>query len=466
MAETLQTWGDACAKRGGAVLSPEGERIARLFEQAPGFVVFLRGPAHIYEWVNEAHRQAAGGLDVIGKSVIHASPELEPQGLVALLDEAYQSGATRRMTGLKLHIRGASGRAREGYFDFVTQPIRDDDGAVVGLLVQGQDVTERVVAHRALAEREEQLRIAIGAGRMAVCAVDPQTGETESSPELNALLGWPQEARPSGAELRAQFDPDDLEGVRSLVLDAHARGEPFFEAEVRCRRADDQCLRWLLIRGRTAWADTEAGRRLLSVLTDITDRKADEERLLLLAREVDHRANNLLATVQSLVSLTRGTDLPRFREAVLGRISALAQAHRLLAESRWRGASLRRVVDEELRALAVAGRVEVEGEDARLSPAAAQGLALALHELETNALKYGCWSTAHGRLALAWTAPTAGRIVEMTWRETGGPPVSAPQRAGFGTTLLRRALGGGAGGEVDLDWAPEGLRCRLRIPAL
>jgi PAS domain S-box-containing protein len=457
---------EAGAEKASAILSPEGKRLARLFEQAPGTVAFLRGPAHTYEWVNEAHRRATGVREVTGKTVGEANPEFEAQGLIALLDDAYQSGETRQTAGLKLLVRDACGGARAAYFDFVSQPIRDEDGGVVGLLVQGHDVTQRVTAHKALAEREEQLRVAISAGRMAVFAFDPETGEVENSPEVNALLGWPKTAAPSSDELRAQFDRDDIENVANLILDARARGEPFFEAEVRCRRADDQSLRWMLLRGRAISAETQTGPRLLSVVMDITDRKADEERLLLLAREVDHRANNLLASIQSLLSLTRAKDLPSFREALLGRISALAQAHRLLAESRWRGASLLRVVDEELRALAVGGRVEVEGEDARLSPAVAQGLALALHELATNALKYGCWSAANGRLSLTWTPPSAERWVDMTWQETGGPQVSAPGRAGFGLTLITRALAGAIGGRVELDWDPAGLRCKLRIPVL
>ena len=124
------------------------------------------------------------------------------------------------------------------------------------------------------------------------------------------------------------------------------------------------------------------------------------------------------------------------------------------------------MVDEELRALAAGGRVRVDGDDADLSPAVAQGLALALHELGTNALKHGCWSTADGCLALAWSPPDARRFIEMTWQESGGAVAGPPDRAGFGTTLIKRALSGGAGGDVELTWDPPGLRCKLRFPVV
>jgi two-component sensor histidine kinase len=198
---------------------------------------------------------------------------------------------------------------------------------------------------------------------------------------------------------------------------------------------------------------------------DLTERKQAEDRLLLLAREVDHRANNLLAAVQSIVNLTRAEDIAGFRERISGRISALGNAHRLLAESRWMGADLARVVAEELEPYRE-GHVSIAGPDAQLAPPVAQALAVALHELATNAAKHGSLSTASGRTLVTWSQPDKQRLIHMTWQELGGPPPSAPTKPGFGMTLLQRAFTGQPGGSAELDWRPEGLCCRLRFPVL
>jgi two-component sensor histidine kinase len=217
----------------------------------------------------------------------------------------------------------------------------------------------------------------------------------------------------------------------------------------------------MLARGRPI--ATSDAHKFVGVLMDVTERREAQERLMLLTREVDHRANNLLSMVQGIVSLTRAEDIPDFREAVLGRILALAHAHRLLAESGWAGASLRRVVSEELRPFAMTDEIHIDGEDANLAPEVAQGLAIALHELATNAVKYGALSVQQGEVHLTWSRPKHGYI-EMDWRERGGPPAQPPSRAGFGTNLLSRALSGSIGGSVDLHWRAEGLSCSLKFP--
>jgi two-component sensor histidine kinase len=129
-------------------------------------------------------------------------------------------------------------------------------------------------------------------------------------------------------------------------------------------------------------------------------------------------------------------------------------------------ARLTRLVEEELHAFSVERRVSVEGPDANLAPTVAQGLAIALHELATNAVKYGSLSTDGGRILVTWGLPDKDGLVQMTWLERGGPPVSEPTRTGFGTTLLRRALSGVIGGSVEFEWPVEGLCCRLRFPVL
>ncbi len=188
------------------------------------------------------------------------------------------------------------------------------------------------------------------------------------------------------------------------------------------------------------------------------------DRLRLLVHEVDHRANNLMAVIQGLVSLSSADDAAGLKQVIEGRLHALAKAHKLMSEARWRGADLDRLAAEELTpfGLGAGGRISVAGENVALSSPAAQGMALALHELATNAVKYGALSTDAGQVRVAW-AVTAG-VLELTWEERGGPQVQKPRRRGTGLRVLERAFEGALGGSTNLDWSPGGLRCRLEVP--
>jgi two-component sensor histidine kinase len=211
--------------------------------------------------------------------------------------------------------------------------------------------------------------------------------------------------------------------------------------------------------------DGPVATRYVGAIQDITLRKADEERMRLLAREVDHRANNLLTVVQGTVALSQAADAPGLKTVITGRVNALARAHQLLAKARWEGADLRRLVEEELLPFSLGdeGRVHVSGPPIALAPAAAQAVAMALHELATNAAKYGALSTPEGRVEVQWSCDPLGALT-LCWREAGGPRVRKPQTRGLGTTLLARALSGPIGGKTRLDWRPEGLVCELVLP--
>jgi two-component sensor histidine kinase len=213
---------------------------------------------------------------------------------------------------------------------------------------------------------------------------------------------------------------------------------------------------------RSGFSEVDAAGEALEAA--VRERDADQERLRFLMREVDHRANNLMAVVQSAVRLSRGRDADDLRKITLGRVEALARAHQLLAESRWRGADLRRLVEEELRpyTLGDAARVRITGGAAPLSPAAAQGVAMALHELATNAVKHGSLSVPEGQVEVRWTVE--GDHLRIRWSESDGPPVEKPERNGFGATVLRRALDGSVRGRTELDWRPEGLVCEMQLP--
>ena len=210
---------------------------------------------------------------------------------------------------------------------------------------------------------------------------------------------------------------------------------------------------------------TEPG-RFAALFLNVTERKQAEARQALLSREVDHRAKNALAVVQSVLRLTRAGDLPRYIRTVEGRVSALARAQTLLAEDRWHGADLRTLLRGELAPFLAGQRVELDGPPVALPAIAAQPLAMAVHELATNAVKHGALSVPGGRLVVRW-APRPGLpgSLGLRWEETGGPLLGGPPgRRGFGTRVLDGTVRGQLGGTVALDWEPTGLVCRLEIP--
>ncbi|MBK1658812.1 HWE histidine kinase domain-containing protein [Paracraurococcus ruber] len=234
------------------------------------------------------------------------------------------------------------------------------------------------------------------------------------------------------------------------------------------------------VRGRShPWraVELEAARTFRVSLLEVVLRRLDEvarerakarERQDFLMAELDHRVKNTLANIQALVRHSSGgaATVDGFVQE-LGRLQAMAQAHSLLARSRWEGAGLHALVEEELRAFRGAGaapdaRIAVEGPDLRLKPKAALALSLALHELATNAAKYGALSVPDGQLRIAWRPD--GERIRLDWTETGGPRVVPPARRGFGSTVIERGLAYEVGGVVALEFDPAGLRCRVDMP--
>lgn len=203
------------------------------------------------------------------------------------------------------------------------------------------------------------------------------------------------------------------------------------------------------------------------VCEEVTEKRQALDRERLLSREVDHRAKNMLAVVNSIVQLTQPDDVASYREAISGRIQALARTHSLLAGSRWEGSGLTPLLNEELAPFVREGRVTTNGPDAILSPMATQDFALVLHELATNAAKYGALSSPAGRLVVTWalTPGADGDDLTFDWQEIGGPPVAQPRRRGFGTALLEASVVDHLKGTVDLNWRPDGLSVHIRFPA-
>jgi two-component sensor histidine kinase len=256
--------------------------------------------------------------------------------------------------------------------------------------------------------------------------------------------------------------PDDRE--KNALAAIVASGEQRFQVEFRIVRPSGE-VRWCYGAGIITRDAAGNPIRMNGVTVDITDRKRAEERQVLLAREVDHRAKNTLAVVLSVLRLTRAPTTKDFIATVEGRVHALAATHNLLSATRWEGADLGKIVEEEMAPYHAdhRRRVITSGPAVVLLPATAQAVALALHELATNAAKYGALSTETGTLGVTWR--TEGDALVLDWTETGGPPAAEPARLGFGLTIVRSSIEAQFRGGVSYEWRRDGLRCRLSIPA-
>jgi PAS domain S-box-containing protein len=194
----------------------------------------------------------------------------------------------------------------------------------------------------------------------------------------------------------------------------------------------------------------------VNMLVDISEQKKAEQRLTLMAREVDHRANNLLAVMQGLLHLTKADTIEEYRACIEGRFAALARSNSLIAERRWTDVNLRSLIEEEMGAFSN-GQVTIAGEPYDIRSSSAQALAMMVHELCTNAVKYGALSTGAGHVQISWSLDNEGSMM-LQWTETGGPSPAEPTRRGTGGSVIDGAVRQ-LGGEIFREWAPAGLRC-------
>jgi len=322
-------------------------------------------------------------------------------------------------------------------------------------------------ARAELAERrraEERLKFALDSARMGSWDLDVVTKAYETSDLCKANYGRRPDETFTFADLIASIHPEDRPRVLAAIESAIRDGTDYdVEYRIVLPNGDP---RWLHARGRAAQAADDGGaRRLAGVSLDITERKRAEERQKLLVNELNHRVKNSLATVQSIAAQTlRSSASPEFfREAFESRLVALSQTHDLLTRESWAGASLREVFDVELHAMAGEDRVSFAYEaDVRLNPKAAVALGMGIHELATNAAKYGALSTPAGHVAVSWTIDQ--NLLRLTWVESGGPSVTPPARRGFGARLLERGLAAELSGGVELTYDAAGLVCQMALP--
>lgn len=313
-----------------------------------------------------------------------------------------------------------------------------------------------------LRQSEERRSLALSAGDMGSWELDVASGVFQWDDGLFRIFGAePGTFEPTRERIRDMVHPDDRD--RCTLTDVTSGDEMRYQREFRVIRLTGE-VRWCF--GAVAATRDERGRlrRMNGVTVDITERKRAEERQVLLAREVDHRAKNTLAVVLSVLRLTRAKTTPEFISTVEGRVHALAATHNLLSATRWEGADLSKIIEEEMAPYHASHRQRVvtSGPAVVLLPATAQAVALAVHELATNAAKYGALSTEDGTLELSWSVEP--EAVVLDWRETGGPATAEPKALGFGLTIVRSSIEAQFRGGVAYNWNPDGLHCMLSIP--
>jgi PAS domain S-box-containing protein len=256
--------------------------------------------------------------------------------------------------------------------------------------------------------------------------------------------------------------PEDRQDEETEILRRIRRGERIDHFETIRRRKDGR----LIVVSLTISPVKNAEGEIIGaskIARDISEQKESQEQIATLAREVEHRGKNLLASVQAIVNLSQ-SDTPRgLKEAIEGRIQALANVQSLFVDSRWVGAELSAIAARELAPYGAANRkrVLVDGPSTVLEPTTAQAVAITLHELATNAAKYGSLSAPAGRVDLSWRRPADGELA-LRWAETGGPQVQEPSRRGFGSKIIKQMIGQ-LRGEVRFDWNPQGLVCEMTV---
>lgn len=313
-----------------------------------------------------------------------------------------------------------------------------------------------------LSADHRRLELALDSAGFGEFEWDPAKDSYIVSPRMAALTGLApgvHRGREPGL-LQPHIHPEDAERIRAETAAVMRAGGPF-QLEFRYIRPDDGRTVWLRSSGYNSVGPDGEPAGFTGVLEDISARKAEDDRRHTLMAELDHRVKNVLAAVQSLAIQTakRTTSLEAFLENFAGRLKSMASANELLTAARWRGAAIDHLASAELGALAL-GQTHWEGPELFLTPRAANALSLALHELATNAVKFGALSVDTGRVSVRWSGTPDGGF-ELVWAESGGPRVAPPTRRGFGSTLLEQVTSRELNGETVIEYAAGGVHARL-----
>nr|WP_246728321.1 PAS domain-containing sensor histidine kinase [Microvirga terricola] len=459
------------------------EALAQLLEHVPLALAVTLGPEHRCAFANRMFRSAFSADDqtYVGKTVSDIVGARHAKEIAVRQTHVFETGETYEVLGLPLNLVVGH---KTTYWDIKLVPTRASDDRINGVLVIGANATERVMAQaeacrqaRDAALYNERLALAVEATELGLWEWDARTGETYWSDRQKEIFGLPLDQSASYEFWASALHPDDrdyvIERVTSL-LDPTSGGR--LELEHRLVRPDGEVL-WIIGRGRMMY-DIKDGvkkpSRLIGTILDITDRRKGEESRKLLVQELNHRVKNLFAMASGMIVLTAKTaHSPKHMSVVLrGRLEALARAHELIrpAITGDEPAPRETSIDEIVRVVLAPHtdretptQMSISGEAVPIGPRAATSLTLVLHELATNASKYGALSVHEGQLAISWAH--ADDALVLLWQEANGPPIeSAPAVEGFGSQLARTSVTSQLNGAIDYDWRRDGLRVSLKLP--
>ncbi|MFL6858485.1 MAG: PAS domain S-box protein [Allosphingosinicella sp.] len=442
----ILTLRDDSARHAAELALAESEARFRTIADVAPAPVWVTGARGI-EFANRAYAEIAERPieDLLGHKWIGMIHTDDIPGILALRDQSWRE---KKPYGYQARFQRASGEWR--WIEVSCAPRFDAAGEVAGYVGMAVDVTERKRAEESLRSSEALLRAMFDHAGVGMVLMDRDCIIADANTAFAGITGRARDEM-IGACCLGFTHPDDLPANRAALASLEAGGDAV-AFEKRYLRQGETVI-WVRI------TLSRVGEQVLGMVEDVTARKTAELHLGLMVDELNHRVKNTLAVVQGLAQQSfRGDDVPEsVRRSFEGRLAALATAHDLLTRANWESAELREMAEEVMRLHAE--RVDVQGPLVRLPPKTAVSLAMALHELCTNAVKYGALSQPEGRVALSWEA--AGGRLALVWAEQSGPPVSPPARRGFGTRMIERALAADVDGSAELDFRPEGVVCRI-----
>lgn len=326
---------------------------------------------------------------------------------------------------------------------------------------------ERRQHEAVLMESEARLQEALTAGAVTAFDWDVGAGLSRRSENAAQILGFDPQEPLSAARFLERVHPDDRARFKALVRGVRP-DRPSYAATFRFIHSDGREV-WLQEASRAEFDTAGHFVRLKGLTLDITERKQAEQRQDQLIAELDHRVKNVLARVAVVAMQTRqgSGSIDEFVKALDGRIQSMAAAHSLLSQSRWHGVGLTDLVRHQLAPYSTDANTKINGPNIMLTAATTQAVAMVLHELVTNAAKYGALSTPDGRVSVSWDRPSgvyAAGSLTIVWRELAGPPIAAPIQPGFGTSLIRDLIPHELAGTVDLAFDPDGVNCKIEFP--
>ncbi|WP_246688688.1 MULTISPECIES: sensor histidine kinase [unclassified Mesorhizobium] len=388
--------------------------------------------------------------------------DLEP-----LLSGVLTTGETFSAKDRPFYIERSGGVGETVYFDISYSAVRAQDGSVEAVLCIVSETTARVLAAAKLRESELRFRALVNASSDVIYRMSPDWQEMH---ELDGRGFLSTTEGPAVRWREAYLFSEDQPGIEATI-DRAIEQRGVFELEHRVRRADGTA-GWTLSRAIPILDEDGGIREWFGMAADVTARRASEQHIQLLMREVNHRVKNQYAVILSMIRETvkRATDPRLFEQQIRERIMALSRSHDLLVANDWRGAGMSELVREHLKPFAHEERVELSGPDVTLRLAAVQNIGMALHELGTNATKYGALAADTGTIRVSWRVPTDTEErgdFELVWEERTAlapePPEAEP-RLGFGSVVLQRVVPTSLSGSASLERQPGFVRWTLSAP--